>query len=120
VAQVLYKDASAIHKFTEIILGGNKAITIPIGELTHLPDEMAALIPENIPNLTVIMGDGSPKGQTAEAVIKTLPNFSALSDAEAKGKEDGIASAKARNKKTPAPLVADFGNSDPITETAGL
>lgn len=126
MATLFYKDTAAIHKYTEIILPGNRAVTIPIGELTTIPDELASFIPEGIPHLTVIMGDGSPKGQTAEAVIKNLPDFSALSEQEEnKEVEDGVEkakdSARGRGKKAPSPLalVPDF-SGEPIPPEQGL
>lgn len=104
MATVFYKDPASISKHTEILLPGNRSVTIPIGELATIPDELAALIPENIPHLTVIMGDGSPKGQTSEAVVKQLVNYTGMDeveqarlDAQADA-EEGVAKAKASAK----------------------
>jgi hypothetical protein len=116
MATVFYKDTAAINKFTEILLPGNRSLTIPIGELTTIPDELAELIPENIPHLTVIMGNGSPKGQTAEAVVKQLVNYTGQEEVEAAQKaeaEDGVAkakaSARARAVKTTDPESSNTG-----------
>lgn len=128
MATLLYTDPASISRFTEILLPDNRSITLEVGVPTEISDELAAIIPHNIPRLSVFDSSGSPAGQTAQAVIKALPVFDSsvaeAQDSAAKAEaQDSVAKAEAGakggGKKTTNLLEPDFLNPESPVE-AGL